>query len=153
MAALTLSHELQPSIYHATVSVSVQIEICNLDRTKSSFLATSLYKRCIFTKSFCYNGLVAPAIKIYSLVINPNLKSTIAYQRVLGFISVGNWSMAAGEWGSSAKASWCHARVLCWCVSISTPIYDLWPLLHLMQGPYILFGPWIPDLLTNYHIL
>ena len=41
----------QPSIYHATVSLSFQIEICNLDRTKSSFLATSLYKKVIFTKN------------------------------------------------------------------------------------------------------
>ena len=29
-----------------------QIEICNLDRTKSSFLATSLYKKVIFTKNW-----------------------------------------------------------------------------------------------------
>ena len=40
----------QPSIYHATVALSFQIEICNLDRTKSSFLATSLYKKVIFIK-------------------------------------------------------------------------------------------------------
>ena len=45
MAALTLYWMGQPSIYHATVALSFQIEICNLDRTKSSFLATSLYKR------------------------------------------------------------------------------------------------------------
>ena len=32
--------------------VSFQIEICNLDRTKSSFLATSLYKKVIFTKNW-----------------------------------------------------------------------------------------------------
>ena len=31
---------------------SFQIEICNLDRTKSSFLATSLYKKVIFTKNW-----------------------------------------------------------------------------------------------------
>ena len=42
----------QPSIYHATVALSFQIEICNLDRTKSSFLATSLYKKVIFTKNW-----------------------------------------------------------------------------------------------------
>ena len=54
----------QPSTYHATVALSFQIEICNLDRTKSSFssfplfhmnlnnkLATSLYKKVIFTKN------------------------------------------------------------------------------------------------------
>ena len=42
----------QPSIYHATVALSFQIEICNLDRTISSFLATSLYKKVIFTKNW-----------------------------------------------------------------------------------------------------
>ena len=42
----------QPSIYHATVALSFQIEICNLDRTKSSILATSLYKKVIFTKNW-----------------------------------------------------------------------------------------------------
>ena len=41
----------QPSIYHATVALSFQIEICNLDRTNSSFLATSLYEKVIFTKN------------------------------------------------------------------------------------------------------
>ena len=50
----------QPSIYHATVALSFQIEICNLDRTKkkkSSFLATSLYKKVIFTKKLSYKVL------------------------------------------------------------------------------------------------
>ena len=42
----------QSSFYHATVALSFQIEICNLDRTKSSFLATSLYKKVIFTKNW-----------------------------------------------------------------------------------------------------
>ena len=42
----------QPSFYHATVALSFQIEICNLDSTKSSFLATSLYKKVIFTKNW-----------------------------------------------------------------------------------------------------
>ena len=42
----------QPSIYHATVALSFQIEICNLDRTKFSVLATSLYKKFIFTKNW-----------------------------------------------------------------------------------------------------
>ena len=42
----------QPSIYHATVALSFQIEICNLDRTKYSFLATSWYKKVIFTKNW-----------------------------------------------------------------------------------------------------
>ena len=42
----------QPSFYHATVALSFQIEICNLDKTKSSFLATSLYKNVIFTKNW-----------------------------------------------------------------------------------------------------
>ena len=42
----------QPSFYHATVALSFQIEICNLDRTKSSVLATSLYKNIIFTKNW-----------------------------------------------------------------------------------------------------
>ena len=60
MAALTLEWMGQPSIYHATVALSFQIEICNLDRTKSSFLATSLYKKVIFTK-IELQGLVAPA--------------------------------------------------------------------------------------------
>ena len=50
----------QPSIYHATVALSFQIEICNLDRTKSSFLATSLYKKVIITK-IELQGPVAPA--------------------------------------------------------------------------------------------
>ena len=39
----------QSSFYHATVALSFHIEICNLDRTKSSCLATSLYK-VILTK-------------------------------------------------------------------------------------------------------
>ena len=56
MAALTLKWD-QPSIYHATVALSFQIEICNLDRTKSSFLATSLYKKVIFTKKLSYKVL------------------------------------------------------------------------------------------------
>ena len=43
----------QPSIYHATVALSFQIEICKLDRTKSSVLdSTSLYKKVIFTKNW-----------------------------------------------------------------------------------------------------
>ena len=33
-------------------ALSFQIEIWNLDRTKSSFLATSLYKKVIFTKNW-----------------------------------------------------------------------------------------------------
>ena len=33
------------------VALSYQIEICNLDRPKSCFLATSLYKKVIFTKN------------------------------------------------------------------------------------------------------
>ena len=41
MAALTLWWMGHPSFYHATVALSFQIEICNMDRTKSSFLATS----------------------------------------------------------------------------------------------------------------
>ena len=41
----------QPSLYHATVALSFRIEIWNLDKTKSSFLATSLYKKVIFTKN------------------------------------------------------------------------------------------------------
>ena len=57
MAALTLQGMGQPSIYHATVSLSFQIEICNLDRTISSFLATSLYKKVIFTKNVSYKVL------------------------------------------------------------------------------------------------
>ena len=60
MAALTLKWMGQPSIYHATVSLSFQIEICNLDRTKSSFLATSLYKKS-FSPKIELQGLVAPA--------------------------------------------------------------------------------------------
>ena len=40
------------TIYHATAALSFQIEICNLDRTKSSFLFTSLYKNVIFTKNW-----------------------------------------------------------------------------------------------------
>ena len=44
----TLSWMGEPSFYHATVVVaavyiSFQIEIYNLDRTKSSFLASSFY--------------------------------------------------------------------------------------------------------------
>ena len=50
MAALTLLWMGLPSFYYVTVALSFQIEICNLDRTKSSFLATSLYKKVIFTK-------------------------------------------------------------------------------------------------------
>ena len=42
----------QPSFYHATVALSFQIEIHNLDRTKSSFLATNLYKKVVFTKNW-----------------------------------------------------------------------------------------------------
>ena len=56
MAALitTINNEWDSLLFtmvHATVSLSFQIEICNLDRTKSSFLATSLYKKVIFTKN------------------------------------------------------------------------------------------------------
>ena len=39
------------TFYHATVALSFQIEICNLDRTKSSFLPKSLCKKVIFTKN------------------------------------------------------------------------------------------------------
>ena len=39
----------RPSFYHATVALSFQIEICNLDSTKSSFLAAHLYKKVIIT--------------------------------------------------------------------------------------------------------
>ena len=52
MAALTLEWMGQPSFYHATVALSFQIEICNLDRTKFSFLATSLYQKVIFNKNW-----------------------------------------------------------------------------------------------------
>ena len=44
---------------------SLQVEICNLDRTKSSFLATSLYNKVIFTVKIELQGLVAPT-SIYS---------------------------------------------------------------------------------------
>ena len=52
MAALTLWWMGQPPFYHATVALSFQIEICNLDRTKRRFLATSLYKKVISTKNW-----------------------------------------------------------------------------------------------------
>ena len=54
----------QPSIYHATVALSFQIEICNLDRTKSSFLATSLYKKVI-KKKLSYKVLSSQRRKIF----------------------------------------------------------------------------------------
>ena len=63
----------QPSIYHATVALSFQIEICNLDRTKSSFLATSLYKKVIFSKN--WDGLVVPATLCSTL--NPLFKKLL----------------------------------------------------------------------------
>ena len=47
----------QPSFYYATVALPFQIEICNFDRTKSSFPATSLYKEVIFTKKLSYKVL------------------------------------------------------------------------------------------------
>ena len=56
MAALTLSWMGQPSFYHATVALSFQIEICNLGRTKSSFVATSLLKNN-FLQTFSYKVL------------------------------------------------------------------------------------------------
>ena len=57
--------------YHATVALSFQIEICNLDRTKSSFLATSLYKKVIFTK-IELQGLVAPATICNLVLVCPD---------------------------------------------------------------------------------
>ena len=42
----------QSSFYHATVALFLQIEICSLDRTKSSSLATSSYEKLIFAKNW-----------------------------------------------------------------------------------------------------
>ena len=52
MAALTLSWMGQPSFCHVTVALSFQIKICNLDRTKACFVATSLNKKYIFTRNW-----------------------------------------------------------------------------------------------------
>ena len=51
MAALTLKGTAFFLKYHATEALSLQIEICTLERTKTSLLATSLYKKVIFTKN------------------------------------------------------------------------------------------------------
>ena len=47
----------QPSFYRATVALSFQIEIYNLERTKSSLLATSLYKKSNFHQKLSYKVL------------------------------------------------------------------------------------------------
>ena len=50
----------QSSFYHATVALFLQIEICNLDRTKSSSLATSSYEKVIFAKNWVTRSLISP---------------------------------------------------------------------------------------------
>ena len=51
MAALTLHWMGQPSLYHATMALVLQIDISNLDRTKSSLLSCKfLYQTSNFTK-------------------------------------------------------------------------------------------------------
>ena len=59
----------QPSIYHATVALSFQIEICNLDRTKSSFLATSLYKKVIITKNWVTRSCRPSDVILITMII------------------------------------------------------------------------------------
>ena len=57
----------QPSFYHATVALYLQIEICNLDRTKSSFLATSSYEKVIFEKNLSYKVFQHPTdVHVYA---------------------------------------------------------------------------------------
>ena len=48
----------QPSFYYATVVLSFQIEISNSDRTKSNFLATSLYEKVISPQKHELQGLL-----------------------------------------------------------------------------------------------
>ena len=57
----------QPLFYHATVALSFQIEICNLDRTKSSCLATSLYKKVIFTKNWVTRSCHPTDVMYYTM--------------------------------------------------------------------------------------
>ena len=69
----------QPSIYHAIVALSFQIEICNLDRTKSSYLATSLYRKVIFTKNWVTRScrpsddIMVTLLKCFGNVVYHNL--------------------------------------------------------------------------------
>ena len=48
----------QPSFYHATVALSFQVEICNLNRIKSSFLPTSLLYKNNFHRKIELQGFI-----------------------------------------------------------------------------------------------
>lgn len=50
----------QHSFYHAMVSLSFQIEMENLDRIKSSCIATRLYKKSNFHQKLSYKVLISP---------------------------------------------------------------------------------------------
>ena len=52
------------TFYHAIVDLSLQIEICNLDRTKSSVQATNLYKKSNFHQKFNYIRISSPSLKL-----------------------------------------------------------------------------------------
>ena len=71
---LTLWWMWQPSFNHATVDLSFQIEICNLDRTKSSFLAKSLYKKSNFHHKLSYKVL-----SLHQDILSNVLQSLIKY--------------------------------------------------------------------------
>ena len=93
MATLALYWMGQPSFYHATVALSFQIEICNLDRTKSSVLATSLYKKMILTNNW--------DTRSYQLVVsysdNRNILERVTLQQV--------WTIRS--WQEITRAHWC----------------------------------------------
>ena len=142
ISSLTLSWKGQPSFYHATVALSLQIEIYNLDRTKSSFLyCTSLYKKVIFTKNWvtrsyhptnkmCISGRNYPLhVSIGALLKSTSTRYSKKFQvsttqkatRTLlkeiilsGFV----WKLGKCDWKSCSRGTEekDFARIFCDCV-------------------------------------
>ena len=153
MAALTLEWMGQPSFYHATVALSFQIEISNLDRTKSGFLATSLYKKVIFTKNwvtrFCrpsddimllnctrriWNGIEREQVILAELMtINPMIYWIYATCSFNGFFDTDEMNCKF------------QGYVQTWCL---VGVHVLKMLLQIK--PFTLIKMWLSDL-TNSH--
>ena len=104
----------QPSFYHATVPFSLQIEIRNLDRTESNFLAARSYqKRVIFKKNWVrkfYHPTNDMCTNVYlpkSLFFPPPL---VVFQAAIPVCS----------WSSSHKSSSCWPSLATWSSWFST---------------------------------
>ena len=76
---------------HTTVALSFKIEIYNLDRTKSSFLATSLYKKVTFTKNWVtrFYHPTDDAFLTFFLLTHP--RTGFIFRRIKSLFHHSNW--------------------------------------------------------------